>query len=177
MNSFINNFYDNDYLIEGKNFNGINFGQVKINWGDNNELNKSYIDLEIYDKEDNLVSDVRVKYIDLLYNNDTTNFYLDEVNIKNIKYMNVYDGKSCEREIHHRFRTPLMNLKYYLTNTTKIPIAIIISVFIIIFCELLFNKRIIYILFAVLISFIIYCIYYLVDLENYNNFKGSIQNS
>ena len=177
LNSFINNFYDNDYLIEGKNFNGINFGQVKINWGDNNDLNKSYIDLEIYDKEDNLVSDVRVKYIDLLYNNDTTNFYLDEVNIKNIKYMNVYDGKSCEREIHHRFRTPLMNLKYYFTNITKIPIAIIISVFIIIFCELLFNKRIIYILYAVLISFIIYCIYYLVDLDNYNNFKGSIKNS
>ena len=77
FHSFINNFYHNDYLIDGKNFNGINFGQVSINWGDKNDIKSSYIDLEIYDENDNLVSDVRVNYIDLLYNNNSKNFYLN----------------------------------------------------------------------------------------------------
>ena len=87
FNSYINNFYHNDYLIDGQNFNGINFGQVKINWGENNDINTSYINLEIYDQNDNLVSDVKVNYIDVLYSNDTRNFYLDYNNIKNIKVM------------------------------------------------------------------------------------------
>ena len=176
FNSFINNFYDNDYLIDGKNFNGINFGQVKINWGEKNNIKNSYIDLEIYDQNDNLVSDVRVNYVDLLYNNDTRYYYLDENNIKNIKYMNVYDGESCEREIFHRFRTPFMNLRYYLTNLNKLPIALISSVFIIIFFELLFNKRIKFVLIIFVIIFVFYNISYLIDLSNYNNFKMKIQN-
>ena len=58
-------------------------------------IKKSYIELEIYDKYDNLVSDVRIDYTDLLYSNDTTNYYLDKKNLEKIKYMNVYDGKSC----------------------------------------------------------------------------------
>ena len=174
FHSFINNFYHNDYLIDGKNFNGINFGQVSINWGDKNDIKSSYIDLEIYDENDNLVSDVRVNYIDLLYNNDSNNFYLKESNIKNIKYMNVHDGESCEREIYHRFRTPIMNLRYYLTNLNKLPIALISSVFIIIFFELLFKKRIIFILCMFVIGFVFYLISYLIDLSNYNKFKNEL---
>ena len=175
ISSFINNIYHNDYLIEGQNFNGINFGQVKINWGENNDINNSYIDLEIYDQNDNLVSNVRVNYTDLLYTNDTKNYYLDEKNLEKIKYMNVYDGESCEREIYHRFRTPFMSLKYYFTNLNQLPIAIITSVLIIIFCELLFSKRNIYLLLSGIICFIAYYLYYLNDLENYNNFKKEIQ--
>ena len=34
LSSFLNNFYHNDYLIEGTNYNDINFGQAKIHWGD-----------------------------------------------------------------------------------------------------------------------------------------------
>lgn len=175
-NSFINNIYHNDYLIEGKNYNGINFGQVKINWGEKNDINNSFIELEIYNKEDNLVSDVRINYTELIYNDNTQDFYLDENNIKNISYMNVHDGKSCEREIHHRVRTPFMDIRYYFGNINRLPIALVTTVFIIILLELLYHKNIIFILFVLIISFIIYYISYLIDLENYNNFKSNIQN-
>ena len=172
FSSFINNFYHNDYLIEGKNFNGINFGQVKINWGEKNDLNKSYLELEIYDQNDNLVSDIRVNYTDLLYSNDTTNYYLDKKNTEKIKYMNIYDDKSCEVEIYHRVRTPLMIIKYYFTNLSQLPIALITSIFVIIFCELLFTKNFLFILFVLAIGFISYSISYMIDLNNYNTFKN-----
>ena len=177
ITSYLNNIYENDYLIEGTNFNGINFGQVKINWGKNDDINKSFIDLEIYDDNDNLVSNVRVNYADLLCNNDTKSYYLDEKNMHKIKYMNIYDGESCEREIHHRARTPLMNIKYYFTHLSQLPIAIAISIFIIIFCELLFNKRITFILAVLIVCFVVYYISYLIDLNNYNNFKSEFEKS
>ena len=41
--SYINNIYESDYLIKGKNYNGINFGQVKINWGSKNDINNSFV--------------------------------------------------------------------------------------------------------------------------------------
>ena len=172
--SFVNNFYHNDYLIEGKNFNGINFGQVKIDWGEKDNINNSYIELEIYDQNDNLVSDVRVNYTDLLYSNDTTNYYLDKKNTQNIKYMNIYDGPTCEVEIYHRVRTPFMIIKYYFTNLSQLPIALLTSIFVIIFCELLFTKRFIFILFVFAICFIAYSIYYMIDLNNYNTFKDEL---
>ena len=175
FNSFIDNFYHNDYLIEGQNFNGINFGQVKINWDEKDDIKKSYIELEIYDKYDNLVSDVRIDYTDLLYSNDTTNYYLDKKNLEKIKYMNVYDGESCEREIYHRFRSPFMKVKYYLTNLNQLPIAIISSIIIVAFCELLFSKRITFVLIFGIVCFIIYCLDYLFDLANYNAFKKQIE--
>ena len=121
-----------------------------------------------------MVSNVRINYTDLLYTNDTRNYYLDEKNMEKIRYMNVYDGESCEREIYHRFRTVFMNLKYYITNLQQLPIAIITSIFIIIFCELFFSKRIIFVLFISIICFICYVVYYLIDLDNYNNFKKEI---
>ena len=175
FSSFINNFYHNDYLIEGKNYNGINFGQVKINWGEKNDINNSFIELEIYDQEDNLVSDVRINYTELIYNDNTKDFYLDENNMKDISYMNVHDGKSCEREIHHRVRTPFMSIRYYFGNINRLPMALVTSVLIIILLELLYHKNIIFILFVLIISFIIYYVSYLIDLENYNDFKSNIQ--
>jgi alkaline phosphatase D len=138
--SFVDNIYHNDYLIEGTNYNGINFGQVKINWGEK-KINDSFIELQIYNQNDSLVSNVKINHNDLIFNNDTKDFYLDENNMKNIRYMNVYDGKSCEREIYHRVRTPFMNLKYYLTNLKQLPIAIITTVLIILIPELLYHKR------------------------------------
>jgi alkaline phosphatase D len=174
--SFINNFYHNDYLVEGTNFNDINFGEVKINWGENN-IQNSYIELEIFDKDDKLASHVRINYTDLIYKNDTKDFYLDENNMKDIRYMNVYDGLSCEREIYHRVRTPYMKFRYYLTHFSQMYIALISSVVIILFFELLFRKHILVIAAVVIISFLIYYISYLFDLMNYYNFKKTIQNN
>ena len=174
--SFINNFYHNDYLVEGTNFNDINFGEVKINWGENN-IQNSYIELEIFDKDDKLASHVRLNYTDLIYKNDTKDFYLDENNMKDIRYMNVYDGLSCEREIYHRVRTPYMKFRYYLTHFSQMHIALISSVVIILFFELLFRKHILVIAAVVIISFLIYYISYLFDLMNYYNFKKTIQNN
>ena len=173
--SFINNFYHNDYLVEGTNFNDINFGEVKINWGENN-IQNSYIELEIFDKDDKLASHVRINYTDLIYKNDTKDFYLDENNMKDIRYMNVYDGLSCEREIYHRVRTPYMKFRYYFTHFSQMHIALISSVVIILFFELLFRKHILVIAAVVIISFLIYYISYLFDLMNYYNFKKTIQN-
>ena len=174
--SFINNFYHNDYLVEGTNFNDINFGEVKINWGENN-IQNSYIELEIFDKDDKLASHVRINYTDLIYKNDTKDFYLDEKNMKDIRYMNVYDGLSCEREIYHRVRTPYMKFRYYFTHFSQMHIALISSVVIILFFELLFRKHILVIAAVVIISFLIYYISYLFDLMNYYNFKKTIQNN
>ena len=174
--SFINNFYHNDYLVEGTNFNDINFGEVKINWGENN-IQNSYIALETFDKDDKLASHVRINYTDLIYKNDTKDFYLDEKNMKDIRYMNVYDGLSCEREIYHRVRTPYMKFRYYLTHFSQMHIALISSVVIILFFELLFRKHILVIAAVVIISFLIYYISYLFDLMNYYNFKKTIQNN
>ena len=173
--SFMNNFYHNDYLIDGTNFNGINFGQVKINWGEKNLINNSYVELEIYDKNDNLTSKVRVNYTYLIFNSNTSDYYLEEKNMKDIKYMNVHDGQSCEREIYHRIRTPYMNLKYYLTHLSQLHIALISTIAIIILFELLMKKHIIFILLLSIISFIIYCLSYLYDIWNYNKFKSNIQ--
>ena len=175
VTSFINNFYHNDYLIEGTNFNGINFGEVKINWGENN-LQNSYIELQIIDKDDKLASHIRINYTDLIHKNDTKDFYLDEKNMKDIRYMNVYDGLSCEREIYHRVRTPYMKFKYYFTHFSQMHIALISSVVIILFFELLFRKHILVIAIVLIISFLIYYISYLFDLMNYYNFKKTIQN-
>ena len=174
--SFVNNFYHNDYLVEGTNFNDINFGEVKINWGENN-IQNSYIELEIFDKDDKLASHVRINYTDLIYKNDTKDFYLDEKNMKDIRYMNVYDGLSCEREIYHRVRTPYMKFRYYFTHFSQMHIALISSVVIILFFELLFRKHILVIAALVIISFLIYYISYLFDLMNYYNFKKTIQNN
>ena len=174
---YINNMYDNDYLIEGKNYNGINFGQVKINWGENNDINNSFVEFEIYDNNNSLVIDERVNYTELLYNNDTTDYYLDDKNMEKIRYMNVYDGKSCEREIYHRVRTPFMNFRYYLMNLKKLPIALFTTILIIFIAEFCYRKKIIFILLALIIPSAIYCISYLIDLVNYNTFKRKILNS
>ena len=172
--SFLNNIYHNDYLIEGKNFDGINFGEVKINWGEKNDITNSYIEFNIYDQNDNLVSDVRVNYTELIYKN-TEYYYLDKDNIKDIKYMNIKDGESCEREIHHRVRTPFMNLKYYFTNINQLPVALITTILFIIFCELVYKWNILIILLTIIISFGIYCILYWIDLLNYNNYIEKIK--
>ena len=174
LNSFYNNMYHNDYLIEGTNYNGINFGQVKINWGEKNE-NNSYVEFQIFDKNDTLTSNVRVNYTDLIYNNDTKDFYLEEKNMKNIRYMNVHDGLSCEREIYHRIRTPFMQFRYYFTHFNQLHIGIISAILIIIFFELLFRKHIFFILLVLIVSFLIYYLSYLFDALNYDDFKRKIQ--
>ena len=96
--------------------------------------------------------------------------------MKDIRYMNVHDGSSCEREIYHRVRTPFMNFRYYFTHFEQIPIAIITTILIIIFIELLLRKKIFFILLFVLISFAIYCISYCYDYMNYIEFKNKIKN-
>ena len=174
FSSFLNNLYKNDYLIDGKNFDGINFGQVKINWGENNNINNSYIELEIYDQKDNSVSNVRVNYTELI-NQDTEKYYLDQNNLKNIRYMNIKNGTSCETEIHHRIRNIKMITKYYLTSLSQLPIALITSAFIIILGEIITRGQIFRFLLILIGFFGIYCISYLIDIINYNNFVRKIK--
>ena len=174
--SFVDNIYHNDYLIEGTNYNGINFGQVKINWGEK-KINDSFIELQIYNQNDSLVSNVKINHNDLIFNNDTKDFYLDENNMKNIRYMNVHDGLSCEREIYHRIRTPFMNLRYYMTHFSQLHIGLISTILVIVIFELFLQRRILIILFILLISFLIYFVTYLFDLINYNDFKNKIINN
>ena len=173
--SFINNFYHNDYLIKNNNFNGINFGEVKIHWGEQDNILNSYVELNIYDKKDKKVLNVKIDYKDLVYKADTRDYYLDEKKMKDIKYMNIYDGESCEREIHHRARTPFMNIKFYLTHISQLPVAIITSVFIIVFCDLLFKGRFLILLLIILICFAAYCLSYYIDLMNYKNFINKMK--
>ena len=174
--SFVDNIYHNDYLIEGTNYNGINFGQVKINWGEK-KINDSFIELQIYNQNDSLVSNVKINHNDLIFNNDTKDFYLDENNMKNIRYMNVHDGLSCEREIYHRIRTPFMNFRYYMTHFSQLHIGLISTILVIVIFELFLQRRILIILFILLISFLIYFVTYLFDLINYNDFKNKIINN
>ena len=176
LNSFFNNFYHNDYLIEGTNYNGINFGQVKINWGEG-DIKDSNIELEIYDINDNKVSSVIIKYTDLMYKDDTKDYYKEANNMKEIKYMNVKDGKSCEREIYHRIRTPFMIVKYYLTHFKQLPAAIITIAAIIFTVEILFSKRFYYIIISVLLCFVYYCLMFGIDVFSYNKYRKQILSS
>ena len=173
FSSFFNNFYHNDYLIEGTNYNDINFGQVKINWGEN-DIKESYIEFEIYDKNDKVVSSVSVNYTQLMFRENSTNFYEDENNLKDIKYMNIHDDESCKREIYHRIRTPFMIIKYYFTHLKQLPIAIFTSIIIILFAEILFSKRFYYLLIFAIICFFGYCIMFCFDLLKYDNFRRQI---
>ena len=173
FNSFFNNFYHNDYLIEGTNYNGINFGQVKINWGEG-DIKDSFIELEIYDNDDKRVSNVKIKYTDLMYKENTSDYYKDKNNMKEIEYMNVKDGQSCEREIYHRVRTPFMIIKYYLTHFNQLPVAIITIAVIIFSVELLLSKKFYPILSSVLILAAIYCFMYQIDKIFYYQFRKQI---
>ena len=170
VNSYYNNFYHNDYLIEGTNYNDVNFGQVNINWGEK-DIKESYVEFEIYDNNDNVVSNVRVNYTDLMFRENSESFYSDENNLKEINYMNIHDDESCKREIYHRVRTPIMVIKYYLTHFKEIPNAFITSMIIIIFAEVLFSKRFYYIIIFGILCFLSYCGMYYYDLSKYNNFR------
>jgi hypothetical protein len=173
VNSYYNNFYHNDYLIEGTNYNDVNFGQVKINWGEK-DIKESYVEFEIYDNNDNVVSNVRVNYTDLMFRENSESFYSDENNLKEINYMNIHDDESCKREIYHRVRTPIMVIKYYLTHFKEIPNAFITSMIIIIFAEVLFSKRFYYIIIFGILCFLSYCGMYYYDLSKYNNFRNEM---
>ena len=141
------------------------------------EINDSFIELQIYNQNDSLVSNVKINHNDLIVNNDTKDFYLDENNMKNIRYMNVHDGLSCEREIYHRIRTPFMNFRYYMTHFSQLHIGLISTILVIVIFELFLQRRILIILFILLISFLIYFVTYLFDLINYNDFKNKIINN
>ena len=171
--SFFNNFYHNDYLIEGTNYNDINFGQIKINWGEN-DINESYIEFEIIDENDNVKSNVIVNYTQLMYRENSSDYYRDENNLKDISYMNIHDGDSCKREIYHRVRTPFMIIKYYLTNLEHLPEGIITVIVIILFTETLFSKRYYFIFIFALICFVFYCFMFFYDLMKYNWFRKEI---
>jgi len=173
FNSFLSNFYHNDYLIDGTNYNDINFGQVKIHWGDKN-INESYVEFEIYDKDDNVISNTIVNYTELIVRENSEYFYQDENNIKEIKYMNIHDDESCEREIYHRVRTPFMIIRYYFTHLKQLPVAIITSLLLILFAETLFSKRFYYIFILTLAFFLCYCVCYFYDLIKYDMFKKQI---
>ena len=173
FNSFLNNFYHNDYLIDGTNYNDINFGQVKIHWGDKN-INESYVEFEIYDKDDNVISNTIVNYTELIVRENSEYFYQDENNLKEIKYMNIHDDESCEREIYHRVRTPFMIIRYYFTHLKQLPVAIITSLLLILFAETLFSKRFYYIFILTLAFFLCYCVCYFYDLIKYDTFKKQI---
>ena len=172
VNSFFSNIYHNDYLIEGQNYDGINFGEVQIYWGQN--INSSFVNLQIYDDNDEKKLQVFVNYTDLIYN-DNEDYYEKEENVKNIKYMNIYDGKSCEREIYHRVRTPFMSFKYYITHPQELPIAIITIVIIIVLTDLLVKKKFIFVLGVAIISFICYFLWYMIRLNAYLSFKNDVK--
>ena len=174
LGSFFNNIYHNDYLIEGTNYNDINFGQIKINWGEK-DIKDSYIEFEIYDKDDNVKSNIIVNYTQLMFReNSTKDYYEDEDNIKDINYMNVHDDESCKREIYHRVRTPLMVFKYYFTHLEQLPVAIITTIVIILFTVTLFSKRYYYILFCGLFCFFVYVVIFIFDWIKYRNFRNEI---
>ena len=173
FSSFFNNFYHNDYLIEGTNYNGISFGQVKINWGSGN-IKDSFVELETYDNNDNKVSSVKINYTDLMYKEDNNDFYNDINNMKEIKYMNIKDGKSCEREIYHRVRTPFMIVRYYLTHWKHLPEAILTIAVIFFSMEILFSKKYYYILISIGLCFIYYCLMFGIDLFRYYRFRKQI---
>ena len=177
FSSFFNNLYQNDYLLEGKNFYGINFGQVKINWGENDNIKNSYIELEIFDQNDNMVSDARINYGELIYQN-TENYYKEEKNMEYIKYMNIKDGISCEREIYHGVRTFFMYLRYYLTHLKELHICLFTIFLIIIHSNFFFKKIwyfIIYIFLLMILYFIVKFILYWFDVMNYNSFLEKIK--
>ena len=177
FSSFFNNLYQNDYLLEGKNFFGINFGQVKINWGENDNIKNSYIELEIFDQNDNMVSDARINYGELIYQN-TENYYKEEKNMEYIKYMNIKDGISCEREIYHGVRTFFMYLRYYLTHLKELHICLFTIILIIIHANFFFKKIwyfIIYIFLLMILYFIVKFILYWFDVMNYNSFLEKIK--
>lgn len=175
LQSFYNNLYHNDYLIEGTNYNEISFGQIRINWGEGNDITKSYINMEIFGENDNLVSNVTIKYEDLMYK-DEKNYYLNEKNLEKIKYMNINDGESCKRElIEHRIRTAFMIMKYYLFNLKDLPIAIITTIIIIGLVELVVKKKIFVILIILFIILALYSGCYFIDLINYKNFVQMIK--
>ena len=173
FSSFFNNFYHNDYLIEGTNYNEINFGQIKINWGEN-DIKETSIEFEIIDNNDNVVSNVKVNYEQLMFLENSTDYYNDENNLKEIEYMNIHDGESCKREIYHRVRTPFMVIKYYFTHLVHLPEAIITTIVIILFTETLFSKRFYFIFIFAFICFLIYCGMFCYDTMKYNNFRKEI---
>ena len=171
--NFWNNFYHNDYLIEGTNYNDINFGQIKINWGEK-DLKDTYLEFEIIDKNDKVVSNVIVNYTQLIYKENSSDFYQDENNLKEINYMNIHDGESCKREIYHRVRTPYMVFKYYSTHFKHLPEAIITIIVIVLSTEILLSKRFYYIFIFAFVCFLIYCAMFCFDLFKYNNFRKNI---
>lgn len=176
LGAYYNNLYHNDYLIEGTNFNDINFGQIKIHWDEDDDVENSYISMEIYDENDKMISNVEIKYKDLIYREDSSSFYDNENNLEKIKYMNIQDGEKCQRELlYRRVRSPLMIFKYYFTNLRELPIAILTTVIFIILAELVMQKRIFIILILLLISFAIYSGYYIIELMSYNNFVEKIK--
>ena len=175
LSNFWNNFYHNDYIIEGTNYDEVNFGQVKINWGDKN-INESFVELEIWDKDDNKVTGIKINYNDLLFRENSKDYYLNENNLKEIEYMNIHSGEDCQREIYHRVRTPLMVLKYYFTHWNQLPKGIFTSIIIIIFVETLFSKRFYYIFIFAIICFLFYCVMIYIEINKYNKFRNEILN-
>ena len=89
--------------------------------------------------------------------------------------MNIKNGTSCETEIHHRIRNIKMITKYYLTSLSQLPIALITSAFIIILGEIITRGQIFRFLLILIGFFGIYCISYLIDIINYNNFVRKIK--
>ena len=175
LNSFWNNFYHNDYLISGTNYDDINFGQVLINWGDK-DITQSFIELQIWDKNNNKITGIKINYNDLLYKENTEEFYLDEFSTKEIKYMNIKNSGDCKREIYHRVRTPFMIIKYYFTHWDQLPKGIITAFLIIIFVETLLSKRVYYLFIFAIICFLFYYGMIYNDIIKYNNFRKEILN-
>ena len=173
IGNFWNNFYHNDYLIEGTNYNDINFGQIKINWGEK-DIKDTFLEFEIIDKNDKVVSNVIVNYTEIMYKENSSDYYQDENNLKEINYMNIHDGESCKREIYHRVRTPYMVFKYYSTHFKHLPEAIITIIVIVLSTEILLSKRFYYIFIFAFVCFLIYCAMFCFDLFKYNNFRKNI---
>ena len=149
------------------------FGQIKINWGEK-DLKDTYLEFEIIDKNDKVVSNVIVNYTQLIYKENSSDFYQDENNLKEINYMNIHDGESCKREIYHRVRTPYMVFKYYSTHFKHLPEAIITIIVIVLSTEILLSKRFYYIFIFAFVCFLIYCAMFCFDLFKYNNFRKNI---
>ena len=149
---FIDKILPNDYNIN-KSFDGINFGEIIINWG--NSINDIVISINIFDENDN-----KKISLDLNYNKDLV---FKRENIDNI---------DCIYLLNKRFKTPFQYFNYYMNNKNELPIGFIYLFCIMLLIQIFLSKKNILIFFSILILvFSIFIgFYYKIDIEKEKNF-------
>ena len=149
---FIDKILPNDYNTN-KSFDGINFGEIIINWG--NSINDIVISINIFDENDN-----KKISLDLNYNKDLV---FKRENIDNI---------DCIYLLNKRFKTPFQYFNYYMNNKNELPIGFIYLFCIMLLIQIFLSKKNILIFFSILILvFSIFIgFYYKIDIEKEKNF-------